>query len=185
MWKKDDIPAPAPAGSRPEEGTRRPVTPQGSRPSGEMATIGRSIVIKGEVTGDEDILIQGRVDGSVTLKQQSVTVGPEGRVKANITGRNVIVEGEVEGNLKAEDQVLLRSTARVQGDISASRLVLEDGAVFRGGVEMGDPKEKGPQAAAPQGVPKKESPEPAKGESTKPTLGAGTAGAASSEKATP
>lgn len=101
------------------------------------ATIGRSITIRGEVTGDEDLLIQGRVDGSVNLKQHTVTVGADGEVKANVIGRVVTVEGSVEGNLTADEQVILRSSAQVEGDIAAPRVVLEDGARFRGGVDMG------------------------------------------------
>ena len=187
MWKKDDIPSPAPVASKPEEKRRRPIAQKPPSNSGELATIGRSITIKGEVTGDEDILIQGRVDGSVNLKQQSVTVGPEGRVKADITGRTVIVEVEVECNLKAQDQVILRATAAVQGDITASRLVLEDGAVFRGGVDMGEPEgqshrsdgSKGTQAKTPSGSVKAES-----GSETKPT-GTGKEGSGSAQEVDP
>jgi cytoskeletal protein CcmA (bactofilin family) len=154
MWKKEDMLAPtrpevAPtrpevAATRPELAAARPEPAPSADRSGpskagrERATIGRSITIRGDVTGDEDLLIQGRVDGSVNLKQHSVTVGSEGEVKANISGRVVTVEGSVEGNLSAEEQVILRSSARVQGDIAAPRLVLEDGARFRGGVDMGE-----------------------------------------------
>lgn len=166
MWKKDDIPSPAPVVSKPEERTRRPVPERPRSNPGDLATIGRSITIKGEVSGDEDILIQGRVDGSVNLKQQSVTVGPEGRVKANITGKAVIVEGEVQGNLKADDQVILRSTAKVQGDITAARLILEDGAVFRGGVEMGEPPGKASSVNPPKSTHAKAPEEPATGSAT-------------------
>jgi cytoskeletal protein CcmA (bactofilin family) len=86
------------------------------------------------------------VDGSVDLKLKSVTVGSEGRVKANIIGRVVTVEGEVEGDLHAEEQVILTSTARVQGDLAAPRIVLENGATFRGLVDMREApqKEEGP-----------------------------------------
>jgi cytoskeletal protein CcmA (bactofilin family) len=158
MWKKEGIPDPAPATrpeyapTRPEMSASRPEVrpepPPGTDRAGatraprDRATIGRSITIKGEVTGDEDLLIQGRVDGSVNLKQHSVTVGPEGEVKADITGRVVTVEGSVEGNLSADEQVILRNSARVQGDIVAPRLVLEDGARFRGGVDMGETVER-------------------------------------------
>ena len=143
MWKKEEMPAPTPA-PRFESPTpmERPTTMQTSHSSqstGERATIGRSITIKGEVTGDEDLLIQGRIDGSINLKQHAITVGREGEVKANITGRIVTVEGKVEGNLSADEQVILRASATVQGDISAPRVVLEDGARFRGGVDMADP----------------------------------------------
>ena len=143
MWKKDDPTDQPTVAPKPEEKMPRQDPSRPGAASSERATIGSSITIRGDVSGDEDLLIQGRVDGSVDLKQQSVTVGREGRVKANIAGRVLIVEGEVEGDLKAEEQVILRSTAKVQGDITAPRVVLEDGANFRGGVDMGDPSGKG------------------------------------------
>ncbi len=147
MWKKEETPKPTP--SEPQPAKHKP--PSDSLPSppakGERATIGRSITLRGEVSGDEDLLIQGHVEGSVDLKQQAVTVGREGQVKANIAGRMVIVEGEVEGDLKADEQVILRSSARVQGDIAAPRVVLEDGANFRGGIDMGTPPAKGDDAS--------------------------------------
>jgi cytoskeletal protein CcmA (bactofilin family) len=102
-----------------------------------FATIGPSIVIRGEVTGDEDLLIQGQVDGSVALELHSVTIGDGGRVKAGVTGRVITVEGSVEGDLTAEEQIILRGTARVKGDLIAPRVILEDGASFRGLVDMG------------------------------------------------
>jgi cytoskeletal protein CcmA (bactofilin family) len=110
--------------------------------------IGPSITIRGEVSGDEDLLIEGKVDGSVDLELHAVTVGGEGRVKANITARVVTVEGEVEGDLKARDQVILRTAARVKGDITAPRVVLEDGANFRGLVDMGEPQTERASAAS-------------------------------------
>jgi cytoskeletal protein CcmA (bactofilin family) len=124
--------------------------------------IGRSISIVGEVKGEEDLLIQGRVEGSVDLRNQSVTVGEGGRVKADITGRIVAVEGEVEGNLQAEEQVILRSSARVKGDITAPRVVLEDGASFRGLVDMGDREQKGKSITGEPASLEKKGSEPAK-----------------------
>jgi cytoskeletal protein CcmA (bactofilin family) len=162
MWKKDEMQAPAPATPRPEEKTPRPESPKAATSTGERAIIGPSITIRGDVSGDEDLLIQGRVDGSVDLKLQSVTVGREGRVKANITSRVIIVEGEVEGDLRAEEQIILRSTAKVQGDITASRVVLEDGASFRGGVEMGDSSERGRRGGSSSPAQPKKAPEPPK-----------------------
>ena len=149
MWKKDEALSAVPTNLRQGAAAKPPdAAPTGGR-SSERATIGRSITIKGEVKGDEDLLIQGRVDGSVDLKLHSVTVGSEGRVKANITGRVVTVEGEVEGDLRAEEQVTLTSTARVQGDLAAPRIILENGATFRGLVDMGEPstKQVGPSGA--------------------------------------
>ena len=147
MWKKDEVPTPSPAAPRPEPMPRSERSVSSSAPA-ERATIGRSITIKGEVTGDEDLLIQGRVEGSVDLKQHAVTVGPDGEVKASIIGRVVTVEGKVEGDLSADEQVILRSSAAVQGDITAPRVVLEDGARFRGGVDMGEPERKSKNSAS-------------------------------------
>jgi cytoskeletal protein CcmA (bactofilin family) len=149
MWKKEEVPAQTPTSTRPEP-TPRPERPTSSPAPAERATIGRSITVKGEVTGDEDLLIQGRVDGSVDLKQHAVTVGPDGEVKASILARIVTVEGRVEGDLSAEEQVILRSSASVHGDITAPRVVLEDGARFRGGVDMGEPKSRSNSASSSQ-----------------------------------
>jgi cytoskeletal protein CcmA (bactofilin family) len=151
MWKKEEPPEPM-APRRPETALAIEQVPP-RKASGERATIGRSIAINGEVRGDEDLLIQGRVDGSVALKQHAVTVGPEGEVNADIGARVITVEGTVEGNLSAQEQVILRGSARVQGNITAPRVVLEDGARFRGSVDMGEtpaevaPLEKGAPGA--------------------------------------
>lgn len=137
MWKKDEeVPARAPvAPVMSTETPRAPLARQGH------ATIGPSIVVRGEVSGNEDLVIQGQVDGSVALDTHAVTVGGGGRVKANISGRVITVEGDVEGDLRAEEQIILRGSAKVQGDLKAPRVVLEDGAVFRGLVDMGAPRE--------------------------------------------
>lgn len=133
MWKKEDaVPGqPTVANMTSSEAPRAPVRSAGH------ATIGPSIVIKGEVSGNEDLLIQGQLDGSVALGLNSVTVGDGGRVKADITGRIITIEGSVEGNLNAKEQIILRGSATVQGDLKAPRVVLEDGASFRGLVDMG------------------------------------------------
>lgn len=139
MWKKDE------ETTTPTTPDNKTATPQPSRrtpSSSDPATIGPSITIDGEVSGDEDLLIQGRVNGSVDLKEQAVTVGRDGRVKADITGRVVTVEGEVEGDLQGGEQVILRSSAKVEGDITAPRVILEDGARFRGLVDMGEASER-------------------------------------------
>ena len=143
MWKKEEgmaTPQSQPGTAPQTESPRQSVS------APERATIGRSITIRGDVGGDEDLLIQGQVDGSVNLDLHSVTVGSEGRVKANIAGRVVIVEGQVEGDLKAQEQIILRSSAHVMGDISAPRVVLEDGASFRGLVDMAAPAEQSKSA---------------------------------------
>lgn len=146
MWKREGTPEPASTG-RPEP-VPGPERVKPMKATGERATIGSSITIRGEVTGEEDLLIQGRVEGSVNLKQHSVTVGREGEVKADIVGRVITVEGNVEGDLTADEQVVLRSSALVQGDITAPRVVLEDGARFRGGVDMGQTAQRGGSGAS-------------------------------------
>jgi len=153
MWKKEEAPAPVPA-PRAETPLRseRSAPAAGAAASTDRATIGRSITIRGDVTGDEDLVIQGRVEGSVDLKQHAVTVGAEGQVKASITGRVVVIEGKVVGNVTAHERIVLRSTASVQGDISAPRVVLEDGARFRGGVDMTEAGERGSAAKGANGV---------------------------------
>lgn len=137
MWKKDE----GQAGQESMDAAPRASAPRstsGSSASGSgRATIGPSISIKGDVTGSEDLLIQGKVDGSVTLGHHAVSVGSEGRVNANIVGRVITIEGRVEGDLTAEEQIILRGSAQVHGDIKAPRVVLEDGATFRGLVDMG------------------------------------------------
>ena len=141
MWRKEesgaDVPAPE---ERPVRLDRSPVATDAARP--ERATIGRSITIRGDVSGDEDLLVQGRVEGSIDLQQHSVTVGVDGEVNASINARIVTVEGRVEGNIRAEEQATLRSSAFVRGDLTAPRVVLENGARFRGGVDMGDADER-------------------------------------------
>jgi len=139
MWKKDEVTDPAARQPDSPRSNPRPTPEPSDRTGKKGATIGPSITVQGDVSGNEDLLIEGRVEGSVNLKDQSVTVGQEGRVKADIDGRVVTVEGEVEGDLHAIEQVILRSTAQVQGDITAPRVVLEDGATFRGLVDMGSP----------------------------------------------
>ena len=137
MWKKEEDGQQAP--TAPDNSPERPrPAKQASAPAlaAEQATIGRSITIRGDVTGDEDLLIQGKIEGTVDLKQHSVTVGPQGRVKANLAGRTVTVEGEVDGDIRGQEQVSLKADSRVHGDIVSPRVVLEDGATFLGSIDM-------------------------------------------------
>ena len=133
MFKKDENESLS-AQARPAQAAAgRSPAPQ---KSGGGATIGPSIKIKGDVSGDEDLLIQGQVEGKVNLGKHNVTIGSNGHVKADVHGRTVVVEGQVEGDLHAKEQIVLRHSARVVGSIAAPRVTLEDGAVFRGGIEM-------------------------------------------------
>ncbi len=104
--------------------------------------IGATIYIKGDLSGQEDLLIEGRVEGKIELRQHNVTVGKNGKVKADIYGRTITIEGEVQGNLYGEEQLLLRQTSTVRGNIIAPRVSLEDGSNFKGSIDM-TPKEAG------------------------------------------
>jgi cytoskeletal protein CcmA (bactofilin family) len=117
----------------------------------ESATIGPSITIKGDLAGEEDLIIQGRVEGKVDLKQNSITIGKNGRAKADIYGKLISVEGEVEGNLYGQDQIIVRSTGNVRGNLTAPRVSLEDGAKFKGSIDMdGNAAPRQGSASAPE-----------------------------------
>lgn len=104
--------------------------------------IGPSIEIKGTVTGDEDLLIQGKVEGSIDLGAHEVTVGESGKVNADITARTVRIDGEVAGDVRGNEKVLISKTGNVRGNIIAPRMTLEDGAIFKGSIDM-DPGDAG------------------------------------------
>ena len=113
----------------------------------EFALIGKSVVIKGELSGSEDIYIDGQVDGSIELKGNNLTVGPNGQVKANVNAKGVVVQGKLEGNIRASERAELRKGLFVyagekrelgegQLDIATQRLAIEDGAYFKGRVDI-------------------------------------------------
>lgn len=144
MWKRPDEPSPA---TGPSSSTAHPGPGPGPAPSpphppaarGEAASIGASITVKGDISGEEDLLVQGRVEGTIDLKTNHVTVGTHGRVKADIHGRVIDIQGEVEGNLFGDEQVVVRKSGAVRGNITAPRVSLEDGANFKGTIDM-EPK---------------------------------------------
>ena len=111
----------------------RPVT---TTTTSDQATIGKSLVIKGEVTGSESLYIDGRVEGSINLSGNRVTVGRNGVVAANINAREIVVLGKVRGNLTASDRVDIRSDGSLTGDVVAARISIEDGAFFKGGIDI-------------------------------------------------
>ena len=139
----DPIPAPRPATTAPPTASASPGAPAAEPRRGERATIGPSIFIKGDLTGDEDLVIEGRVEGKVDLKQNNVTVGRNGRVKADVYGQVVIIEGEVDGNVFAREQAILRQAGAIRGNITAPRVVLEDGSRFKGSIDMESSKDSG------------------------------------------
>jgi cytoskeletal protein CcmA (bactofilin family) len=107
-----------------------------SAPATALAQIGKSVFIKGELSGSEDLYLDGRVEGSIQLKGNSLTVGPNGEVKANVDAKGIVVQGKLEGNVQASDRVDLRKSAIVTGDISAARISIEEGAFLKGKVDI-------------------------------------------------
>ncbi len=159
MWKPTNQPATPGRPTEPERPTpSTPTVPAVSesavpRPvatttsASDQATIGKSLVIKGEVTGSESLYIDGRVEGSINLSGNRVTVGRNGVVSANINAREIVVLGKVRGNLTASDRVDIRSDGSLTGDVVAARISIEDGAFFKGGIDIRKAGTKGDEAA--------------------------------------
>lgn len=150
MWKPTNQPQTPARPAEPERPTSMPSAPamtsSASEPAAaprpvttttaDQATIGKSLVIKGEVTGSESLYIDGRVEGSINLSGNRVTVGRNGVVAANINAREIVVLGKVRGNLTASDRVDIRSDGSLTGDVIAARISIEDGAYFKGGIDI-------------------------------------------------
>jgi cytoskeletal protein CcmA (bactofilin family) len=102
----------------------------------DIVNIGKSVVIKGELNGSEDLTIEGHVEGTIQLKDHVLTIGPNGRIKAQVFAKSVIVLGEVTGNVTASDKVDIRDNGSVDGDIISPRVAIAEGAHFRGSVDM-------------------------------------------------
>ena len=111
-------------------------------PTGDQATIGKGLVIKGEISGSESLFIDGKVEGTINLPGNRVTVGRNGQVAANITSREIVVLGKVRGNITATDRVDIRSEGALTGDVTAARISIEDGAFFKGGIDIRKPDAK-------------------------------------------
>jgi cytoskeletal protein CcmA (bactofilin family) len=126
--------------------TPMPPKPQTHERSAGLATIGPSIYIKGDLTGEEDLIIQGHVEGTINLKQNNLTIGQEGKISANIFARTITIEGFLKGDVLGEEKVLIKKTGNVHGNVTAPRISLEDGAKFKGSMDM-DYKRTEPTAA--------------------------------------
>ncbi len=169
MWKRDDAVKPTPPSATPS-GTPQTnqTTPNiNTAPAAEpvrssdshrgMETgpvnIGKSVVIKGELTGSEDLTIEGHVEGKIELRQNVLTIGPNGKIKAQVFAKAVIILGEVTGNVTASEKVDLRDNGSVDGDIAAPRVAIAEGAHFRGSIDMqragGKPGEAKPAETKP------------------------------------
>ena len=142
MWKRDE--APKPTSSQPTPAapvaSSQPVSaapqPDVRRIERDMVNIGKSVVIKGELNGSEDLTIEGHVEGKIELKDHVLTIGPNGKIKAQVFAKSVIVLGEVNGNVSATEKVDIRDGGSVDGDIISPRVAIAEGAHFRGSVDM-------------------------------------------------
>ena len=149
MWNKREEELIRPPAGTPSAATPAAVLPAATGERREPAVIGASISIVGDVTGGEDLTILGKVEGKIDLLQHSVTIGQSGHVKADVHAKFVSVAGEVHGNLVASEQIVIRKTATMLGNLSAPRVGLEDGCCFRGSVEMETPAPKGRTGPVP------------------------------------
>ncbi len=152
MWKRDE--APKPASGQPAQpavsGASVPRVEASHHMEKDIVNIGKSVVIKGELNGSEDLTVEGHVEGTIQLRDHVLTIGPNGRIKAQVFAKAVIVLGEVTGNVTASDKVDIRDNGSVDGDIISPRVAIAEGAHFRGSVDM---QRKGNAAAAPAAKP--------------------------------
>lgn len=154
MWKKNE----------PEPTTREPIMNQPAaprpEPRGSRATIGSSIDIKGDLSGEEDLLVEGKVEGKIILKKNTVTIGKSGRVKADVHGSSIHVDGRVRGNLYGDKEIIIRASGNVEGNLVAPRVTLENGSQFKGSIDMEPRKDTsrpgGARAEAPAAAVKQE-----------------------------
>lgn len=164
--RKDNEPAAETVlGANAPEQRQRPAEPV----SRGAAMIGKTITIKGDVTGEENLVIEGRVEGTVHLKANDLTVGQSGRVNANINASVVRIDGEVTGDISGVEKVVVTKTGRVQGNIVAPRVTLEDGAKFKGSIDMdpgGAERAASTQSAKPAAMSKPMAVESAAGEAS-------------------
>ena len=140
--------------SRSPEGRREPpdlkVDPSPSRPrtgGGGGAAVGQSVRIQGDISGEEDLMVQGIVEGSISLKNHLVTIGKEGRVNATVDAKVIRIEGTVDGDLHGNEQIIVAASGNVRGNISAPRVTLEDGCRFKGSIDMDGAESRNPAPA--------------------------------------
>jgi cytoskeletal protein CcmA (bactofilin family) len=162
MWKRDESVRPASGQPTTAPQPHAPVPTGASSPRSDashsmekdIVNIGKSVVIKGELNGSEDLTIEGHVEGTIQLRDHVLTIGPNGKIKAQVFAKSVIVLGEVTGNVTASDKVDIRDNGSVDGDIISPRVAIAEGAHFRGSVDMqrkaGAPAQPAKSAVAPQ-----------------------------------
>jgi len=177
MWGKKDNMPPAP----PEKPSGPPVSSvqeakavssipmvkpseaERERSGGGHALIGKSVQVKGEISGSEDLYVDGEVRGAIELREHSLTVGPHGKVEANVNAREIIVNGALNGNVHASEKIEIRKTGSLMGDLTTARIIIEDGAYFKGSIDIlksGQKTEAPPKVLPSVSVPAKPSVQP-------------------------
>lgn len=111
-------------------------TPKPFDTRSDVAHIGKSVLIKGELSGSEDLYLDGEVEGTIEMQKHSLTIGPNGRIRAHINAREVIIHGKVDGNIRATDRLELKRTSVLVGNVQTQRIVIEDGAFFKGSIDI-------------------------------------------------
>jgi len=193
MWnrrKEEEQPAPKPAAAQPPAQPARPQPPKEgipmstvpSRPTESFdaprtgnAVLGKSVVVKGQILSREDLTIDGEVEGTVEMQEHRLTIGPNGKVRASVKAREVIVLGSLNGNVETADRIDIRKEAKLVGDIKTARIVIEDGAYFKGNVDIIRAEVPRPAAAAPAASAPRPAtaPTPASAPSSSPAMAAG------------
>ena len=155
MWnrRKEEEIAPKPVSAPPapsqlaKEGIPMSTLPsRGSEPNldssrgGGPAVLGKSVIVKGQIYGREDLTIDGEVEGTVELQEHRLTIGPNGKVMATVKAREVVVLGTIHGNVETRDKIMIRKDAKLVGDIKTARIEIEDGAYFKGNIEIVGPE---------------------------------------------
>jgi cytoskeletal protein CcmA (bactofilin family) len=138
--------SPAPAAATPPKDLHRAAVE--AHPA-DVGHIGKSVVIRGELTGNEDLYLDGEVEGNINLRDHKLVIGPNGKIKATITAREVVVHGRVEGNVVASERVELKRSSTLSGDVATHRIVIEDGAVFKGSIDIKEQREARTEARKP------------------------------------
>jgi cytoskeletal protein CcmA (bactofilin family) len=151
MWKprpEDNQPMSTnqPSSAAPANATPSMVAPPKEPPKPSFASsdrtdvghIGKSVVIRGELTGNEDLYLDGEIEGNINLRDHKLVIGPNGKIKASITARDIVLHGRVEGNVSATERVELKKACTLVGDVTTQRIVIEDGAYFKGSIDIKD-----------------------------------------------
>ena len=157
MWKQEE-----PIQSvTPQVKSRASSSRPGRNSANQNVLVGKSVVVKGELHGDEDVATERQIEGTITLKQHVLTIGSHGRIRADVLAKSVVVIGEVIGDIEATEKVSIRAEGKVNGDIRAPRVSIAEGARFRGGIDMQAGQQAHGTGDEPRPRPEPRRPEPA------------------------